>query len=169
MAQRQYGHAPISRVHLGSGLRDKRARFFPSEPTAAAKAWQCASAPSRPPKFAPSPGPTEVMKKLMSWDAAGRAKRERTADAMRVFRMGYLAKCSKMVRCHRGTEPNLTVPIMFDCSDRSQRAIACAAKAAPPSPCCRRMRDSRKSLSPGLSASRRTMPDPSSSPLGWKT
>src|SRR5206468_10036415 len=34
-------------------------------PAAAASAWQCLSAPSRPPKSAPLPDPTLVTKKLM--------------------------------------------------------------------------------------------------------
>src|SRR5262247_1122630 len=39
-------------------------------PTAAASLWQCASAPARPPKFAPLPGPALVTKKVI-WAAWG--------------------------------------------------------------------------------------------------
>ena len=40
---------------------------MPREPAAEARVAQCASAPARPPRFAPSPDPTLVMKKLISF------------------------------------------------------------------------------------------------------
>src|SRR5215510_9993484 len=40
-------------------------QVLPPAPTACASCWQCASAPARPPKSAPLPGPALVMKNVM--------------------------------------------------------------------------------------------------------
>src|SRR5262245_10966027 len=57
------------------------ARQLPGAPAAVASAVQCLSAPARPPRFAPSPEPTLVMKKLIfCWVLAPAASEKDTAN-----------------------------------------------------------------------------------------
>src|SRR5262249_3293144 len=60
------GGWPLAR----GGLRYARHVLLPA-PAACAKVWHWRSAPSRPPRSAPLPGPVLVMKKVMLGDCGG--------------------------------------------------------------------------------------------------